>query len=112
MLADEEDSRARVCRENPLGDLDAAHRRQADIQQYQIRLERLCAGYRFRPVGGFADDLPGCTVEDFADVLTPGLVVINYENAMTHCGTRFSRAIQTTSTTACKVFERLSENIF
>ena len=44
--------------ENSFSDLDPAQRRQTDVQQNQIGLERLCLLNGFGAVGGFTDNFP------------------------------------------------------
>jgi hypothetical protein len=58
MLAQEHDSGAWVDREDSPRSLDAGERRQADVQQDQIRLEGASLLDRVESVRGFARNLP------------------------------------------------------
>lgn len=58
MFADEEDSGTLVSRKDLSRRLDTIESRQPDIQQNEIRIERLSFLNRVNPIHGFADDSP------------------------------------------------------
>jgi hypothetical protein len=94
MLADEENALGRVGGENPFCDLDPAQRRQTDVQQNQIGLQRLCLLNGFGAIGGLTDNFPSDScLQNPANMASPRFVVVYNQHTVCQFHETFSRGI-------------------
>jgi hypothetical protein len=87
--AHEQDSRIWDKREDSSSGFDSVDRREPDVQDDEIRPEPLGFLNRLKSIGGFTDNLALQVVpKRRRDIATPGLVILNDQNADRHSGNR------------------------
>jgi len=80
--AEEQDSRARIVRQNAPSHFEAVNGGEADVQQNQIGPQRFRLLHRLEPVGRFTDNLPLTIPEERGtDLPPPQRVIVNDERA-------------------------------
>ena len=85
VLGQEKDSGIRNDGEDSSGGFDSVERREADVEQNQVRFKPLCLPNRFQPIGNLPDKL---AIEVPSDaqrrMATPLVVIVDHENSSRH----------------------------